>query len=186
MESKRNEGACSHKRIVVVGTTGCGKSTFGAHLSRKLGLEFVELDALNWGPDWAAAGPELLRVRAERATRAPGWVVAGNYSATRPVTWARAETVVWLDYALPVILARLLARTFRRLWTREVLWNGNQERLSSQLKLWSEEALVHWLFKTYWRRRREYPLLFALPEHAHLAVLRFRTPAEAQAWLADL
>ncbi|MGB7875586.1 MAG: AAA family ATPase [Anaerolineales bacterium] len=175
-----------YKKLVVIGTTSSGKSTLAERLANKLGLEFIELDALNWGPNWTAAGDETLRARAEQATRSPNWVVAGNYSATRPVTWPRAEAVIWLDYSLWVIFWRLFRRTWKRVFFKEELWNGNQEHLSIQLKLWSEESLFHWLFKTYWRRKRGYPQLFALPEHAHLKVIHFNTPQETEVWMENI
>jgi adenylate kinase family enzyme len=180
------ESSFPYRRIIVVGTTGSGKSTLGQQLANKLGLDFIELDALNWGPNWTPAGEDLLRARVEVATRAPAWVVAGNYSATHPVTWPRADAVIWLDYPLRVIFWQLLTRTLRRAWTREQLWGGNRERLGTQLKLWSDESLFHWLFKTYWRRKREFPQLFAMGEHAHLYILQLKSPGEAQAWLANL
>ena len=156
------------------------------NLAQKIGGDFIELDALNWGPNWSAAGDELLRARAEEATRSPCWVVAGNYLITRPITWSRAEAIIWLDYSLWVIFWRLFRRTWKRILTREELWSGNRERLSTQLKLWSDESLFHWLFKTYWRRKREYPELFAQPEYAHLQVIRFKDPDQAQAWFNQI
>lgn len=175
-----------YKKLIVVGTTSSGKSTLAERLANKLELDFVELDALNWGPNWTPAGDETLRARAEEATRSLGWVVAGNYSKTRPVTWPRAEAVIWLDYSLWVIFWRLFRRTWKRVFRKEELWNGNREHLWTHLKLWSDESLFHWLFKTYWRRKREYPQLFALPEHAHLKVFHFRAPRETEEWLEHI
>lgn len=174
-----------YKRFVVIGTTGSGKSTLAEQLAEKLGLDFIELDALNWGPNWTPAGVELLRARAEEATRSPCWVVAGNYSEARPVTWARAEAIIWLDYSLWVIFWQLFWRTWRRVFLQEELWNGNREHFWTQLKLWSDDSLFHWLFKTYWRRKQEYPHLFALPEHAHLKIIHLKTQKDTQKWLID-
>jgi hypothetical protein len=116
----------------------------------------------------------------------PGWVVAGNYSSVRDLVWPKAEAVIWLDYSLHRIFWQLTQRTFRRWWTRELLWGTNRESLVKHFQVWSQESLFHWLFKTYWRRKREYPALFALPENQHLVVIRFKTPRETDDWLRTL
>jgi adenylate kinase family enzyme len=175
-----------YDRIVVVGTTGSGKSTLAEQLATKLGRNFIELDALHWEPNWVEAPLEVFQSRVENATQAPAWVVAGNYHVVRDLIWCRAEAVIWLDYSLWVIFWQLWRRTWKRVFFKEELWNGNRESLWTQLKLWSDESLFHWLFKTYWRRRREYPQLFALPEHAHLRIFHFKSPGQVHEWLMRL
>jgi adenylate kinase family enzyme len=175
-----------YQRYSVVGTTGSGKSTLGKRLARRLGFDFIELDALHWEPGWNEAAPEVFRARVETATQSEGWVCAGNYHAVREVVWGRAQACVWLDFPFPTIFWRLLKRTIRRAITREVLWNGNVEPFWPHLKLWSNESLFNWLFKTYWRRKREYPYLFALPEYTHLYVIHLKTPGETESWLSGL
>ena len=174
------------RRIVVVGTTSSGKSTLAENLSKRLGLDFIELDAYYWQANWTPASPEDFRERVEAATSSTSWVVAGNYHVVRDLIWPRAEAVVWLDYSFPVVFWRLLRRTVRRGATQEELWNGNREKFWWHLKLWSDDSLFHWLFKTYWRRKREVPMLLTLPEHAHLKLVRFRSSRETEAWLAGL
>ena len=167
----------------MIGATGSGKSTFAHRLARSLDVAFVELDALFWESDWMPTPPDIFRARAEEATRATAWVVAGNYHHVRDIVWPRAEAIVWLDYALPLVFWRLTVLSVRRAVTREVLWSGNRENLGEHLMLWSERSLYHWLLKTYWRYKREYPRLFARPEHAHIEIVRFRAPREAERWL---
>ena len=41
----------SDPRILVVGTSGAGKSRLAGQLAAALGVPHVELDALYWGPD---------------------------------------------------------------------------------------------------------------------------------------
>jgi adenylate kinase family enzyme len=175
-----------YKKLVVIGSTGSGKSTLAEHLAGKLGLDFIELDALHWEPNWVEAPVEVFRSRVERATQAQAWLVAGNYRIVRDLIWPRAEAVIWLDYSLWVIFWRLWRRTWKRVFFKEELWNGNRELLWIQLKLWSDESIFHWLFKTYWRRKREYPQLLAMPEHAHLHVFHFKSVKDTQGWLKTL
>ena len=41
-----------YKRIAVIGATCSGKSTLARKLAKKLALDYIELDALQWGPNW--------------------------------------------------------------------------------------------------------------------------------------
>jgi adenylate kinase family enzyme len=175
-----------YKRIVVIGTTSSGKSTTARLLAEKLKLDFIELDALHWEPNWVETPDEIFHQRVDYATSTERWVVAGNYSVVRDLIWPRAEAVIWLDYPLMTIFKQLTHRTFRRWWTQEPLWGTNTENIWTHFKLWSEDSLYHWLFKTYWRRKREYPLLFAEPANAHLVLIHLKSPHEANIWLSSL
>ena len=179
-------GTFPYRKLVIIGTTSSGKSTLAERLAVELGLDFIELDALHWEPNWVEAPVKVFRSRVDRATQAQAWVVAGNYHVVRDLVWSRAEAVIWLDYSLWVIFWRLWRRTWKRVFFKEELWNGNREHLWTQLKLWSDESLFHWLFKTYWRRKREYPQLFAIPEHQHLRIFHFQSPSQAGSWLEGL
>ena len=175
-----------YKRIVFVGTTSSGKSTLAKQLADKFDYDFIELDALNWEPNWTPAPQEVFKERVDNATQAPNWIVAGNYSKVRPIIWPKAELIIWLDYSLWRIFWQLIRRTFTRWWTHEHLWGTNYENLWVHFKLWSEESLFHWLFKTYWRRKREYPALLAMPEHLHLKLIHFKHPKETDEWMKNL
>ncbi len=172
------------RRIAVIGVTGSGKTTLAAGLARALGLTHVELDALHWEAGWTEAPLPIFRARVEQALIAPGWVTDGNYFKVRDIIWSQADTVVWLDYAFLTCLWRLTRRSVRRAVRREELWNNNYE--SWRGLFLSKDSLFLWLFKTHPQRKREYPRLLALPENAHLTLIRLRSPRQASAWLASL
>jgi adenylate kinase family enzyme len=169
------------RRISVVGTCGSGKTTTAAALAQRLGLRHVELDALAWGPNWSQRPDDELRAAVTDAVAGEGWVIDGNYSKTRDLVWASADTVVWLDYRFPRVFTRLLQRTFRRTLRREILWHGNRERLRTAFL--SRDSILLWALKTHWRRQREYTALLARPQHQRLQVVRLRSPRETAAWL---
>jgi adenylate kinase family enzyme len=175
-----------YTRIIVIGTTSSGKSTLAETLSQKLDLNFVELDALFWQPNWVGTPDDEFAAKVDAATRSDRWVVAGNYSRTRPITWPRAQLIIWLDYPFLTVFWRLITRTIRRTWTKELLWGTNVDRFWIHFKLWSDESLVTWLFKTYWRRKREIPVLFENPEYQHLALIHFKSPKETDDWFEQL
>jgi adenylate kinase family enzyme len=169
-----------YKRIAVIGGTCSGKSTLARKLAEKLALDYIELDAMQWGRDGTAVPGDVLCEKVERAALSPGWVSDGNYSITRHILWPRAEAIIWLDYPLSTILPRLVRRTWKRLWTLEKLWNVNGERLIDQFMLRSDRPLSVWLFKSH---KSEVPTLFAQPEYRHLKVFHFETPDQTDAWM---
>jgi adenylate kinase family enzyme len=173
----------SGRRIVVIGSTCSGKTTLAALLAQRLSVSHVELDALHWQPNWTETPLDTFREYVADALSAPEWVVDGNYHKVRDIVWIRADTIIWLDYALPVILARLFKRTLRRIFTREELWNGNRETLRGVLL--SRDSLLLWALKTYRRRRRETPIWLARPEYQHLTLIHLTSPRAADRWLAQ-
>jgi adenylate kinase family enzyme len=175
-----------YKRIVIIGSTSSGKSTLAERLANRFNLNFIDLDALHWEPNWTEAPLEVFRERVSSTTQVAGWVVAGNYHMVRDLIWPQAEVVIWLDYSLPRIFWQLTRRTFTRWWRNELLWGTNRENLWMHFKIWSEESLYHWLFKTYWHRKREFPVLLAQPEYQHLKLIRFEQPRETNKWLEQL
>jgi adenylate kinase family enzyme len=172
------------QRVVVLGASGCGKSTMARALASHLNLPYVEIDALQWGPNWTAAPTEILRSRVEMATAGDRWVVDGNYSKIRDAIWPRADTLIWLDYPMSVNFWRIFRRTVRRCITHEKLWHGNVESWATQFL--SGDSLFLWMMTSWRRHRREYPKLFRAPECEHLRIHRFAAPAEAENWLGKL
>jgi adenylate kinase family enzyme len=141
------------RRVAVFGTTGSGKSWLAERLADRAGLRVVELDALFWGRDWQPAPVDLFRHRVERETSEDGWIVVGNYGQVRDLVWRPADTLVWLDLPLPVVMSRLLRRTVKRAVTREELWGtGNRETLSNAFL--SRNSILLYALKTH-RRNRE-------------------------------
>ncbi len=173
----------SYQRISVVGTIGSGKTTFAHKTSRLLDAPHVELDALHWEPNWVEAPNDLFRERVKQSLQGDSWVADGNYHQVRDIVWSRADTVVWLDYPFRTIIARLAKRTLRRIFTREKLWNGNQEHVRGLL---TRDSVFLWAIRTYRRRRRQYPILLTRPENSHLTVVRLRSPREAAEFLSTL
>jgi shikimate kinase len=162
---------------ILASASGCGKTTTGRALAERLGVPFVELDALVHGPGWAETPDDELRRLVEPVLVEPGWVIDGSYSRKLgPLVLDAADTVVWLDLPIRVWLPRLVRRTARRIRRREELWNGNRETLRGAF--WGRESLFVWAFRSHVRRRRSYPSTLA-----SYRVVRLRTPEEVERWL---
>lgn len=172
------------RRIVIVGTSGSGKTTLARQLGAHLNIPVVELDALHWGANWTPIPLSTLREQVEAALCGEAWIVDGNYSKVRDLTWGRADTVIWLDYHLQVVMRRVFWRTLTRALSREELWHGNRERLGTAL--FSKESILLWAWQTHRKNRQTYTKLTSQPEYAHLQIVRHRSPQQTQLWLAHI
>jgi adenylate kinase family enzyme len=166
------------KVAVIASASGNGKTTFGRELAGRLDVPFVELDALVHGPNWVETPDEELRAKLEPILTGDGWVIDGAYQRKLgDLVLGSADVVVWLDLPIRVWFPRLVRRTWRRLRADEELWNGNRESIVTAV--WGRESLFAWAFRTHFRDRRAWPAALA-----HLNVIRLRTPAEVERFLA--
>jgi adenylate kinase family enzyme len=171
------------RRIVVLGPSGNGKTTVARALAARLGVPHVELDALHHGPNWAEPPADEFRRVVAAALAGDGWVADGDYShKLGDLVLERAETAVWLDQPLPLILWRLWRRTYRRIRRGEELWSGNRESWRSAF--WGRESLFAWTIRSHFRKRRTLPELFA--RHPQLEVVRLRSAEAVRRFLASV
>lgn len=168
------------KVAVIASASGCGKTTVGRALAARLGVPFVELDALNHGPGWVEATADELRARVRPVLADEAWVIDGGYRGKLgDLVLAAADTVVWLDLPRREWLPRLVRRTIGRVVRREELWGGNRETLRNAFV--GRDALIPYALRGYRRRRREYP-----EELARFHVVRLRSQREVDAWVAAI
>jgi adenylate kinase family enzyme len=167
------------RRVAVVASaSGNGKTTLGRALADRLGVPFVELDALVHGPGWTETPDDELRALVEPIVAGDGWVVDGAYRRKLgDLVLASADTVVWLDLPLRVWVPRLARRTLRRVRGTEQLWNDNRETLRGAV--WGRDSLFGYAFRMHFDRRRRYPR-----ELAAFTVVRLRSTDEVARFLA--
>lgn len=184
MDIKIDEMPGQLRRIVVVGTSGSGKTTLAKQLSSTLGIEHIELDAINWKANWVQASHDEFVERATEATSGDEWVVDGNYGAVRDPLWQRADLVLWIDLPISLILRQLASRAFRRYVTKETLWHGNREILWEHFLPW-DRSLFWWALKTHRRRKRQFEAMLA-DQAIGSKMMRFRNHFEARKFVDSL
>ena len=156
------------RRVAVIASaSGNGKTTVGRALAAQLGVPFIELDALHWGPDWTEATADELRARVEPIVATDAWVIDGAYRGKiGDLVIGHADLVVWLDFPLHAWFPRLLRRTVGRIIRREEFLNGNRETV--RLAFFSKDSLLLYALRTHRRRRRGYPTALARYNVVHL------------------
>ena len=167
-------------RISIVGATGSGKSHLARELARKTDLPVHELDTVrrDVGLD---SGEGFVR-SVERIAAGDKWIIDGHYRDVRHLVWRRADTVLWLNYPLGLIAARLLRRfaAGRR--------SGDREK---------KDAAVPPATRAGWKRRlgrlartlrerSEYGRLLRSAEYRQLRVVELKSVSATEDWLRRL
>lgn len=175
-------------RVTVSGTSGSGKTTFAAALAQAIGARHIQLDAINWQPNWRdlnADDKDEFRRRVAVAAAGEAWTACGNYSTVRPLILARATHAVWLDYPKWLVMSRVIRRSFGRALSGKELWpgTGNTETFARWL---DKEHPIRWAWDTWAQRRERIAREMADPALAHLRKHHLTDPREAAPLIARL
>ncbi len=144
-------------RVLVIGTSGSGKSTFAEKLAGEAGIAHLELDVINWRPGWydrSREETEAFLADVDLATSQRDWVLAGNYSVTRPVVLPRVTHLVWMDLPLWLVMAQVIPRSIRRAAAKDRdVFDGCREDWPRLIRA---DHPIRWALTTHYSRRHKY------------------------------
>lgn len=93
------------KRIIVIGNSGAGKSTFARQLRDKTELPLFYLDLIWHLPDRTTICQDEFDEKLMEILKTDSWIIDGNYGRTIEMRLKYCDTVFLLDYPLEVCLA---------------------------------------------------------------------------------
>lgn len=161
------------RRVLVIGPCGAGKSTLAFALAERTGLALHHMDKLNWLPGWVDGGNDRVRAGLERIFATDRWIIEGNYGSTLPQRIARADTIVHLDFPIPLCLWRIVKRVVtHRGRTRADMTEDCPERLDLAF-LW---------YVASWRLGPG-PRTAAMLRGQEGKIVRLRSPKALARWL---
>ena len=164
--------AYPHRRVLIIGCPGGGKSTFGRALACATGLPLCHLDLLYWNPDRTTVSRELFRERLRAAMAKEAWIIDGNYGSTLELRLEACDAVYFLDYPAEVCLDGVRAR------------RGKARPDMPFMETQDDQEFLDFIrrFETESRPR----ILSLLGTHSAKACYVFRSREEADAYLAGL
>lgn len=167
------------RRVLVIGISGAGKSTFARELARRTRLPLIHLDKEFWRPGWTTTPPPEWRAKVEALAARDTWIMDGNYGGTLDLRLPRADTVLWFDYPRLRCLRQIawrIATTYGRI--RSDLAPGCPEQID-----WQFLRFV-WNFPAKSRPT----IVTALGQHmpASAALIVFRRRGDVKRYLAGL
>jgi adenylate kinase family enzyme len=134
------------QRVLVMGSSGSGKSTFARRLSEMTGIPFVSLDALYWKPGWVASDNAEFDARVAEIARQPQWVMDGNYTRYGAGELRRqiSDTVIWFDLPRHSCMLGIMKRIA-----------GSYGRVRAEMAEGCPERIDFEFFRYVWKYRRE-------------------------------
>lgn len=119
------------RKVLVIGSSGAGKSVFAARLARRTGLPLIHLDAIYWKPGWVPTPRDEWTRTVDDLLARDAWIMDGNYAGTLDRRLAACDTAVFLDFPRALCLWRAIERrVVHRGRSRPDMTPGNRERLT--------------------------------------------------------
>lgn len=159
------------RRVVILGTSGAGKSSVARALSDAYHLPHIDLDDLTTGTYPPVTG-EAFVSRVCGVVAQPDWIIDGDYQwRLGDLVLSQAELAVWLDLPLRVSLTRMWRRTAQDVRTGALTMHV---------------GLIRWVtHEVRSHIRRRFTMARRLSAHADLCVVHLRNQHQVDAWLAS-
>jgi len=170
-------------RIIVIGSSCSGKSSFAQALAQKKNIKYIELDQLHWLPNWQERPDAEFRelVKAAITGDDHSWIIDGNYSVTRDITWPQATHIIWLNHGFALVMYRAITRSIHRAYSKKPLFAGNVE--SFKQTFFSKDSIIWWVIRTFHKKRRSYETLLKEQAKRGVDVVELKGQVQVDAYL---
>jgi adenylate kinase family enzyme len=142
------------RRILILGSSGSGKTYLAIRLARLLGLELIHLDANFWKPGWVPTPRDKWRTTVSSLVQRPAWIMDGTYESSLDLRIPASDLIIYIERGR---LACLWGVARRKL----VYWRGNRPDAPSGEPL--DRAFIRYIWRfptitreTVFARLREY------------------------------
>lgn len=159
-----------YRKIIVIGCSGGGKSTFSRQLAEITGLPLYNLDNIYWLPDATHLERPVFIKKQKAIMENDCWIIDGNYRKTVKYRIKECELVYFFDMPGEVCIEGVLKRDKRR------------EDIACELE--PDEELLNDI-RTY-RHRVRPRMLRLFEQYAQTPVITFTSHREVNAYLDNL
>ena len=160
------------EKIIVVGSSGAGKSTFSRRLKEISHLPLYHLDMIWHKPDKTNVSREEFDKALNSILLKEKWIIDGNYQRTMEVRLQHCDTVFLLDYPLDICLSGARSRIGKP--HPDLPWTETE--LDAEFRQWIVD------FPT-----KQLPIIYGMLEkYNDKNIVIFKSREQADAYLAKL
>lgn len=104
----------SYKKIIVIGCSGAGKSTFSRKLQKATGIELFCLDAIYWNKDASHITREEMKDKQKEILKKDSFIIDGNFRNTLEMRISQADLIFFFDLPMEICIEGAKNRKFGR------------------------------------------------------------------------
>ncbi len=101
------------EKIIIIGASGSGKSTFAAQLAQKLNLPLYHLDRIFWRANWQSIPREDFIAEQKRICASKQWIIDGHYRSSLELRASECDTIFLFALPRRVYFFRALMRIIK-------------------------------------------------------------------------
>lgn len=163
-------------KIVVLGVSASGKSTFARKLSERLTLPLIHIDELMWKPGWKYVGDEEIVRLIKEASEKESWIIEGYIEKNARVgLFNKSDSLIYLDYPAWLPAFRYIKR-----------WLKHRKNPRLELPGCPEKFSLEFLIRVY-KKKEVYRLERLFKEVDFSAkIIRLKSPKETEDFLQSL
>ena len=160
------------QKIIVIGSSGAGKSVFSRKLRDITGLPLHHLDLLWHKPDKTNYTAEEFDKKLQDILSTDKWIIDGNYQRTLELRLENCDTVFLLDYPLNVCLSGAESRIGRK--REDMHWTVNV----------FDEKFRQWIIDF---TKIQLPAIYQLlKKYSDKAIIIFKSREESESYLEHI
>lgn len=164
-------------RLMVIGCSCSGKSTFSRKLAEITGLPLTHLDRLFWKSGWIEEDRDIFLTKQKSIVRQDKWIIDGHYRSTMEMRLERAQVIYRFRIGTIACLLGYVKRLMeKRHAVRPDITVGCEERI--------EWDFIKWI--AGFSRKQEKRTDEILKKYPHIKVITFYSRRQADKYLDSI